>query len=58
MAKKLLARGGPHDEEFFKCFNVYLNDTLTQFQPKNDSTPITVADIKLDDQLASSYLLK
>ena len=27
-AKKLLARGGPHDKEFFKCFHLYLEEAL------------------------------
>lgn len=30
-AKKLLARGGPHDEEFFRCFDLYLIEALNQF---------------------------
>ena len=32
-ALKLLARGGPHDTEFFKCFDLYLESALKQFSP-------------------------
>eukprot|EP00354_Favella_ehrenbergii_P009322 CAMPEP_0170476982 /NCGR_PEP_ID=MMETSP0123-20130129/18329_1 /TAXON_ID=182087 /ORGANISM="Favella ehrenbergii, Strain Fehren 1" /LENGTH=111 /DNA_ID=CAMNT_0010748429 /DNA_START=2288 /DNA_END=2623 /DNA_ORIENTATION=+ len=29
-AKKLLAQGGPHDQEFFHCFKIYLSEALLQ----------------------------
>lgn len=38
----MAARGGPHDSEFFKCYKVYLNETLNQILGKsaqdNDSS--------------------
>jgi len=30
-ASKLLAQGGPHDDEFFKCFTLYLAELLKQY---------------------------
>ena len=32
-ARRLLARGGPHDKAFFKCFDMYLEEALKQYSP-------------------------
>jgi hypothetical protein len=29
LADQALKRGGPHDEEFFKCFIQYLNEAIS-----------------------------
>lgn len=33
-AQRIAQRGGPHDAEFFKCYKVYLNETLNQILGK------------------------
>ena len=30
-ARKLLAQGGPHDQEFFHCYKIYLSEALAHF---------------------------
>ena len=36
-AQKLLAQGGPHDQEFFHCFKIYLREALSQFAEQQGS---------------------
>ena len=31
--ERLATRGGPHDQEFFRCFVQYLEEALNQFLP-------------------------
>lgn len=36
-AERLATRGGPHDTEFFSCFNQYLEEALNQFVPAKET---------------------
>ena len=33
----MLAKGGPHDLEFFHCFKIYLREALSQYAKQQTS---------------------